>query len=82
MGSDTSVQTQAFPPPHQGQRDDIPLAALQNPYAQYVTNYNLHTGVPTLRRGEQVWTATSGKPTESFVHLCVYGAGTTAPFLF
>lgn len=69
------MRTQAFPPPFQGQRDDIPLASLQSPYAQYVTNFNLDTGVPTLRHGDSIWSQTAAKASEAFYYSTTYKSG-------
>lgn len=70
------MQTQAFPPPYQGERDDIPLAAIKNPFAQYVTNYNLDTGVPTLRRGDSVWFNDLVNTSQFFMSVDTYGTST------
>lgn len=69
------MKTQAFPPPFKGQRDDIPLAMLQSPYAQYVINYNLDTGVPTLRKGDDLYIdeENTGSPGDGFQALVSFG---------
>lgn len=75
------MRTQAFPPPYRGQRDDIPLAALEAPFAQYVTNFNLDTGVPTLRNGDSVWFRDGTKSTQYYYDLSTYGTGSSTLLL-
>lgn len=61
-------------PPFRGQKDDIPLASLQFPFAELVTNFNLDTGVPTLRLGDFVW-SNNGASTVLTLNLATYGLG-------
>lgn len=74
------MRTQAFPPPYKGQRDDIPLAALEFPYAERVLNFNLDTGVPTLRKGDSLHSIDAGAPPTSaaeFIFLAKWGVGSS-----
>lgn len=41
-----------LPPPYMGQVDQVPLLALQNPYCEILTNFNVDTGKLYLRRGD------------------------------
>jgi hypothetical protein len=63
-----------LPPPYKGQRDDIPLADLQSPYAQRVMNFNLDDGSATIRRGDSVHATTTG---QFIKNVSSYGSGAT-----
>ena len=45
-------QTIPLPPPYQGQQDRIPVAAMEQPYCEICTNYNLDDGIATVRHGD------------------------------
>ncbi len=67
------MRTQAFPPPYKGQKDDIPLAGLESPYAERVLNFNLDDAVPTLRFGSAEWvTDITANIFNSFMHIAKY----------
>lgn len=73
------MQAQAYPPPYRGQRDDIPLAALEPPYAQYVTNFNLDDGILKFRKGDSAYTSSvSGHP---ILDLAQYGVSSNLPLV-
>ncbi len=74
------MRTQAFPPPYKGQKDDIPLAGLESPYAERVLNFNLDDAVPTLRFGSAEWvTDITANIFNSFMHIAKYA---TSMFAF
>lgn len=68
-----SLQAIPLPPPYKGQRDDIPLALLESPYAQYVKNFNLDTGLAKLRYGDRIWSY-GGSDVEITLSIETYGA--------
>lgn len=66
----------AYPPPYRGQRDDLPLSILQSPYAEWVENYNLDTGEPTLRTGDEL--IVQAGVARRCLNLSTYGGNTGA----
>ena len=66
----------ALPPPYLGQKDDLPLAVVENPYAERVYNYNLDNGIPTIRHGDLAWFR-GGATSELCLHLATYGIGSS-----
>lgn len=62
-----------IPPPYKGERYDLPLAALENPYAEIVKNYNLDNGIPTIRNGDLIWSY-GGADDEITLGIATHGA--------
>lgn len=70
-----TTQVLQLPPPYKGQQDLIPLTAAEWPYAQFVQNFNLDTGIAKLRKPDTAF-ATSAT-TEQANSLSTYGYGST-----
>jgi len=69
------MQSIPFPPPYRGQKDDIPLAVIESPYAEIVKNYNVDDQTASIRYGDQRWT-TPGTVSIATLNLATYGTGT------
>lgn len=63
--------------PSSGQNDQIPIPALPSGYAQKIQNFNLDTGLPTLRKGDAIWAAASVFADHLITTLVTYGSGTS-----
>jgi len=70
------TQTIPFPPPFKGQKDDLPIAVIDSPYAEIVKNYNVDNQTASIRYGDLRWT-TPGSTTTATLNLATYGIGST-----